>query len=1337
MDETAYWRVCVQFGPDRLNAAALKAEGEKLLGAEGLKRLRSKAERYNKAPFAPPGQELDLSKADWREQAIVWFPVGQGDSERAALNCRSPAPPAEWASPDFDAAAWPRQRLPLLVGNVLRPSIMHGDKDMQQLCVRAAFLRTTFDVPDPAKADYTLSLSFRGGARVLLNGQEVARGHLSPGGAAEGYPAEAYVCLQGEVPPQLWEREMRKIGVVFCEELVGRFDDAFADATPTVGGASPPRDYWTSRGASRFAGYFGGWTQINRAGFERVTKLRNRTLGPLVLPRAALRKGTNLLAIELHASPIHPVVLTDREANWGRAFQREMFWSHCRLIDLALEASDPQAPSALERPRGVQVWVEDVHRQCYNADFGPGGKPGVVRFVGAANGTYSAQVVVGTDRELKGMKATARIEGLPADSLRVGYLVGHPATELVKLGQIRNMVEDRADPLCPPAEWAILRYGPEEARSKRLPREQRLKIAEGLAFFDHIGSGPPAVVPANTCQPLWLSLTVPPNAEAGVYRGTVRVEAGGIEPVSVPVEAEVAGWRLPDPLDFQTVVALEQSPYGVAKHYGVEPWSDAHFRLLDASFRQLARVGNDLLFIPCIQNTEFGNHDDTPIRWTRRKDGALAFDYRILDRYLDLAVSRLGKPLALCLVVMHGADRWGPGATLATTVALLDEATGETKPLDLRSAAEGARECWKAFATDLHAHLREKGLADAMFWGFCWDSFGDPKLPALLGELVPEVKWARSSHDGHPDGTFALVTSSLGREITETSLKGWANRGLELLCPRSGSTVLSSNGHSPPFTFRLMAHRALVAGYRGVGRLGADYWADIFFRGYKGSLSGGIAGMPCSSLLWPGKEGAESSARFEALREGLQETEARIYLEQALDRGLVPKDRGDGIRRVLDEHNRQTLYISPGRVGMQVHEHAAGWQERSRLLYGAAAKVAEFNALDVDRTKVAAVVPARSITPLAVTLRNWTPKPRPWRAAVDQPWLVLKTASGTAQGHQDIALLADANRLKPEATDNGALTLTDIESGRAHRVEIAVRVGKVLDLVMPAYDFLGSPGHASCWDPKRVEDHAVFNVAPGGADGDEYALVNHSGAELSWTLSSSARWLAAEPAAGKLGAGQRTFVKLTARPPDAQAATHNVTLTLRESGGSDLKRSVVVHVIPPYAEPRALSKGEVVHLADVPKSRVVLHKTRAYWLGTSDRQRPDYGPRFGPNSQVERGGPDAERASMHAAPEQVTAYNIEGMGFAAFSASVRINPQFAKPSLEQLHRVRVSFEVHVDGALRAQSGLMTAADDARLLVVEGLAGAKELKLLTRFDRPEPRNHGSAVYAQWREARFYK
>lgn len=1344
LDESCYWRYYVQFGPDLLDAGALKAEGQKLLRASGMKRLETKVRRYWRPPFVRPDQVRDFADADWRDHARVWFAAGQGDSERAGLNSFFPPPPAEWTSPSF-RCDWPRQRLPLGVGNLLRPSNMHGDKDMQQLGVRAGCYRTTFELP--ADADCALALSFRGGARVFVNGTELARSHLpagplAPGAHARAYPAEAYLCRQDELAPGQWEREIRKVGLAFCEDLPGKFDDAFADGTSRGG-----REYWSSRGRSSFAGYFGGWTQINRKGFERITSLRNRTLGPIKIPAKLLRKGANVLAVEVRASPIHPVVLSGKGGDWGRAFQRVMYWSHCRLLGLELRCTSSSA-SALVRPAGVQVWAEDMHRRCYSADFGPPGAAGAVRFVGAANGTYCGQIVVGTDRELTGLRITPgalkHADGaaeIPAGAIRVGYMRAHPVGELVKLGQIRNTVEDRSDPLCPPAEQALVRFGPVAARAARLPRAERLKIVGQLSYFDHIAGAPPQSVPAGTCQPVWLWLDVPADAAPGVYRGAVEVRAEPAQTVVVPVEAEVLAWRLPAPGRFQTIVALEQSPYGVARQYGVPLWSEAHFKLLAASFRQLARVGSDILFIPCLQNTEFGNFEDTIIRWTRKKDGSLAFDYRALDRYLSLAVEHLGRgspPQVICFVVMHGVDRFGPGGRLTNTVGVLDEATGKTETLRLDANSPGYRDHWKAFATSLHAHLARRGLGGSMHWGFCWDNVGDPILPALLAELVPEVKWARSGHHGHPVGMFAFACSSLGFSFTETSMQGWKRALPDLLCPRSGSSVLSSNGHSPPFAFRLVSDRALVAGANGIGRIGADYWADIFFRGYRGSLSGGIAGMPCSYVLYPGKDGAEPSARFEALREGAQEAEARVYLEQALDRRLIEGDLARRLERTLFEHNRETLYVSPGRVGVQVHEYAAGWQGRSRRLYAAAAAAAGVIGLDVDRTKIAAQFPARATVPVAVTLRNWTARPRAYRAAADRPWIVLKRAAGTAVGHEPLEVAVDTHMLAPGAKAGGKLTVTDVASGRAYPIEIAAEVGEVFDLVMPAYDILGAPGHASAWNPRRVEDHAVFNVEPGGSDGGEYALVNRSGSRVAWKIASAADWLTVEPAAGGIAPGERTFVRIIARPADKGAITREGVLTVSDGdGAAKLKRRCLAHVIPPYRAPAGLPGGEVVHLKDVPKSRIRLHKSVAYWVGTSLRARPDYGPKFGPNPQVQPGGEDAGPNDMHGAAEQVTVYDVAGAGFAAFSAAVRINPAYRKPTREGHHRVRVSFEVHVDGKVAAQSGLMTPADEPRTLVAGGLAAAREVRLVTRFDRPDATNLRRRVYVQWKQPRFHR
>jgi hypothetical protein len=134
--------------------------------------------------------------------------------------------------------------------------------------------------------------------------------------------------------------------------------------------------------------------------------------------------------------------------------------------------------------------------------------------------------------------------------------------------------------------------------------------------------------------------------------------------------------------------------------------------------------------------------------------------------------------------------------------------------------------------------------------------------------------------------------------------------------------------------------------------------------------------MPVSAMFWPGTDGARPSARFQAFLEGLQEAEARIFLEQALDRKQLPEPLGDKARQVLFAHNRGTFYISSLRDDPLYSEHTYGWQDRSAALFEVAAEAAKIVSLDVDRRAVALDIPARGEPKVTLHLRNWTAAPR-------------------------------------------------------------------------------------------------------------------------------------------------------------------------------------------------------------------------------------------------------------------------------------------------------------------------------------------------------------------------
>ena len=161
-------------------------------------------------------------------------------------------------------------------------------------------LRGRFQVDDPAAVKHlVLSLTYRGGVVVYLNGVEVTRGHLPKNGAlstdtyADAYPREAFLKSNGQA-----------IQV----------------------------DH--------------GDPKSNAEGLAK----RLRTLPPIEIPPGFIRKGVNVLALEFH-----------RTHYQGNGLQKEglgyrSVWSTCGLVSAELRAEGGAQPS-LPRPTGVQVWV--------------------------------------------------------------------------------------------------------------------------------------------------------------------------------------------------------------------------------------------------------------------------------------------------------------------------------------------------------------------------------------------------------------------------------------------------------------------------------------------------------------------------------------------------------------------------------------------------------------------------------------------------------------------------------------------------------------------------------------------------------------------------------------------------------------------------------------------------------------------------------------------------------------------------------------------------------------------------------------------------------------------
>jgi len=383
LDESCYNRAYVQFAVDRIAPELVKREGEKVLDAGTLRALK----RHVRSVLKYMGREWD--EAEWMDNAYVLYRQGQAWSAdkhgRMSALASRPPPPADWAKPEFDDSGWPKLRSSLMVGHP--PPAARDDVDA--LGRRAGFFRYRFTVPDPARAGkLTLRLVYHGGARVLVNGAEVGRGHLpdgpiGPETRAEPYPLAAYVKLDEAGRMVRQNRGRQKNIPVLLDDVYGRYEDA-----PVARGYGVPRKV---TGTHRMGRHGQHGSYFTRKDWETVRKLRDRALGPVTIPPDLLRKGTNVLAVEVRTADLHPVT---GGYGWRTVFVSpwySVFWFHAQLLKMELRCQGGDLPSMHRRPEGVQVWAEDVHRRLFSSEYSDAGEAtGTLRFVGAANGSFAA-----------------------------------------------------------------------------------------------------------------------------------------------------------------------------------------------------------------------------------------------------------------------------------------------------------------------------------------------------------------------------------------------------------------------------------------------------------------------------------------------------------------------------------------------------------------------------------------------------------------------------------------------------------------------------------------------------------------------------------------------------------------------------------------------------------------------------------------------------------------------------------------------------------------------------------------------------------------------------------
>ncbi len=753
----------------------------------------------------------------------------------------------------------------------------------------ALYLRGRFLVSDTKSAgDMRLVVTVRGGVAVWVNGQEIAQAYLPPGGKRMAMMAAL------PYPPE-----------------------AYVDETGCLLSTTP------------------------KGGGSDAVKQRERVLD-CTIPHKVLRDGVNVVAVAIHRAPTSELLYTARSND-----KKRPWWSQCGFDGLTLssfgsgvssEPAEPGKPVFIPGNPLVDVWDLDP------GEFTEASRP--VRIAGTRNGAFSGVALLRAAETIRGLRVKAT------------ELRGHRGGVIPE-----SAVHIR---VAQPGDTAPL--GAERRRYS------------GAVYLGVLLESFPKEIPIpkggrGVTVPIWLTVSIPRNAQPDTYRGDVTAQyATGA--AQIPLEVYVANWELPNPTAFVSYVGLIESPESVALQYGVPLWSEAHFQHLDRVWSYLGTIGNKSVFLPLIGQTNLGNLHSM-VQWVRKPDGTWDHDFSVVERYLDIVVKHCGKLPVVVLDVWtatHGGGGFGKVKeqaknTMPMVFTEWDPSRNERK---IRQGPDwGSPESvpfWKPVFDGMLRRLADRGLTASVALGTACDRVPSKQAFDDLEAVAPGLPWVIHAHGYTPilNGRKCREAASVWgigppRLSTEKRFQpGWKRDIFSPVFPRYGAGGM---GHvrpvSPLGVFHALTEAYQAAGYSGLGRSGADFWPVVKGRKEAGTVISrvptwdrpGPPTMTHAAYLHPAPDGAVATVRFELLRMGIQEAEARLFIEKALHdkaaRARLGEELAQRAQKFLDDRIRIILRAKHDTSPMYSVGSDASWLsyaqtaiQAARPLYDLAAEIA-------------------------------------------------------------------------------------------------------------------------------------------------------------------------------------------------------------------------------------------------------------------------------------------------------------------------------------------------------------------------------------------------------------
>lgn len=415
-------------------------------------------------------------------------------------------------------------------------------------------------------------------------------------------------------------------------------------------------------------------------------------------------------------------------------------------------------------------------------------------------------------------------------------------------------------------------------------------MLDTLAVFD---------MAARTVRPVWVTIDIPSDVAAGVYKGKITISHNGRGRVKMPFELVVADHTLAPASEWGYHLDLWQHPSSVARAEGLEMWSDEHFEAMRPVMQLLADAGQKV--ITATLNKDPWNHQcydayESMIRWTKRADGSWSYDYQIFDRWVEMMLSIGIDKMINCYSMVP----WN------CELEFFDEAKGEVVTVVAKPSTPLFDEMWGPFLADFKRHLAEKG------WLAITNIAMDERAPEdmdaaveVLKKYAPEMNFALAdNHKSYKKYTMmrdvcVAIHHPADKADIEKRREQGDNTTFYVCCVPSYPNTFTC---SEPFEAEMLGWYGVAADYDGMLRWAYNSWpAEPHMDSRYGNWKSGD-----TFLVYPA---ARSSVRFERLRDGIEVAEkVRALRREGVDTQAIEEE----LEKILSTN---------------AHDHKQPWRE--------------------------------------------------------------------------------------------------------------------------------------------------------------------------------------------------------------------------------------------------------------------------------------------------------------------------------------------------------------------------------------------------------------------------